>query len=97
MKKHNQIGDVIRHPKLGHGEWIVVCTAMTGGGGSRYDQFPDGHQLTLRKITKKNRIKNNEVKFYQSGSFTDLVMLPSYITPERQMNIDYACIEDGNK
>jgi len=81
----NWPGDVLVHRKLGAGEWVVVSTCLTGGGTGHggYDVYPDGHQLTLRRLkpgTDQIDWAVDEQKFYQSGSFVDAVMLP-YVKP----------------
>jgi hypothetical protein len=86
--KFNVAGQVITHPKL-KGEWIIVATQMaggeTGGGMNGHDDWPDGHELVLRRVlwtsAGAGRIecvvdwKVPEKRFYQSGCFTDDVML----------------------
>lgn len=90
-QKFNQVGDVIQHPKLGKWCWLVMATSMTGGqtsgGMNGHDDWPDGHQLVLRKmrtgltqISDINWSEEGEKRFYQSGCFCDKVML-SYIKP----------------
>jgi hypothetical protein len=85
----NQVGDVIAHRKIGPGEWVVVSTCMTGGGTGHgpHDVYPDGHQLTLRLLkpgTNEIVWSRRAVKLYQSGCFTDAVMLP-YLKPRRKL------------
>lgn len=76
----NSAGDVLKDEKLGSGEWVVVSTVMTGGGTAHgpHDVYPNGHQLTLRKLiegTDKIDWKAKEKKFYQSGCFIESAML----------------------
>ena len=81
-QKHNQPGDIIRHEKLGGDMWVVMATAMTGGGTGHgpWDVYPDGHQLTLRPIVGGEiDWSAPEKKFYQSGCFIDEVMLPPHV------------------
>ena len=85
----NRTGQVLVHPKLGKGEWVVVSTCMTGGGTGHGpgDVYPDGHQLTLRRLkqgTDQIDWSKDEQEFYQSGCFTDEVMLP-YVKPVRKL------------
>jgi hypothetical protein len=80
MNKLNQAGDVLTHPKLGPGEWIVVSTAMAGGGTGHgpHDVYAPGHQLTLRRLkdgTNEIDWVIGERKFHQSGDFRPEVML----------------------
>jgi hypothetical protein len=50
------------------GRYIVVRTAMTGGGTGHgpHDVFPDGWSVTARMVGRMHQ----EVSFYQSGCFT---------------------------
>jgi len=85
----NKQGDVIKHKKLGDGEWVVVSTCMTGGGTGHgpHDIYPDGHQITVRKLEIGTNCIDwsvEEMKFYQSGGFIDAVMI-DVIKPERKL------------
>jgi len=76
----NKTEDVIKHKKLGKGEWVVISTTMTGGGTGHgpHDIYPDGHQITCRKLKPNSNEIDwtvKEKKFYQSGSFINEVML----------------------
>jgi hypothetical protein len=86
--QYNQVGDVITHPKLGKGEYVVSSTVMTGGGTGhgQFDVYPDGHQVTLHPIGEDNivNMQNKPKQFYQSGCFIDEVMLP-YCKPIRNV------------
>lgn len=86
-EKFNQVGDVITHPKLKNKLYIVVATAMAGGGTADGpgDVYPNGHQLTLYEaegFCATSLKPRNAKKFYQSGCFTDDCMLP-YCEPVR--------------
>lgn len=80
--RFNVAGQVVMHPKL-RGEWVVVATRMAGGssgeGMSGHDDWPDGHEIALRKtwMSGSNDIDWSvpEKRFYQSGCFNDDVML----------------------
>lgn len=78
--KLNKAGDVIVHPRL-RGEWIVMATQMaggdTGGGMNGHDDWPDGHEIVLRRLDESRNIdwKTQEKRFYQSGCFNDESML----------------------
>ena len=74
----NQMGDVIKDKKLGSGEWVVMATRKSGGGRAHNDVYPDGHELVLMKLRKGTDDVDweSDVKyFYQSGCFTENVML----------------------
>lgn len=51
------------------GKYVVIKTEMKGGGTGHgpHDIYPDGHHVTC-----KNLKNNQEISFYQSGSFTVL-------------------------
>lgn len=87
MPRFNQRLDVIKHPKLGPGEWLVAEVGM-GGGGTGHgpgDIYPDGHQLTLYRLRGGQVCWGVEPKrFFQSGSFSDDVMLP-FVPPLHKM------------
>jgi hypothetical protein len=80
--KFNVAGQVINHPKL-KGEWIIVATQMAGGssgeGMSGHDDYPDGHEIVLRKLVQATSgiidWSVPEKRFYQSGCFIPEVML----------------------
>ena len=78
--KLNKAGDVVVHPRL-KGEWVVMASQMaggeTGGGMSGHDNWPDGHEVVLRKLDKYGGIdwKTPEKRFYQSGFFNEKSML----------------------
>lgn len=99
--KFNQAGDVIEHPKLGKGEWLVVATQMAGGshggGMNGHDDYPNGHQLVLRQLIPGTHQDIawtvNERRFFQSGSFIDTSMLP-YLTPIRRLSTRFTRVVD---
>lgn len=89
-QKLNQIGDILSHPKIGPGEWLVVSTTMTGGGTGHgpHDVYPDRHKLTLRRVKKGTDqviswSADAARHFYQSGCFREDVML-DYVKPLRR-------------
>ena len=89
----NSIGEVLKHKKLGKGEWIIVETKMSGGGYAHNDYYSDAHTLVLRPILPAIAgisVIENKGKpkiFYQNtGSFSDDVILP-YIKPTRKVQV----------
>jgi len=86
--RFNVAGQVIAHPKL-KGEWVIVATQMAGGstgcGMNGHDDYPDGHEIVLRKARCSSLgggcvefgidWKTPEKRFYQDGCFVDEVML----------------------
>jgi hypothetical protein len=78
----NVAGQVIVHSRL-TGEWVIVATQMAGGssgeGMNGHDDYPDGHQLVLRKLVQGSLEnidwKEKEQRFYQSGCFIEEAML----------------------
>jgi len=60
-------------------DWLVVETAMTGGGGSHNDVYPDGHHVKIRMFhgfdSKTGDIKLDKggLSFYQSGCFNGMI------------------------
>lgn len=80
-KKLNWPGDVLAHKKLS-GLWVVVAAQMaggeSGGGMNGHDDWPDGHQIVLRKLDNNGQVIDwsvPEIRFYQSGCFTEENML----------------------
>ena len=80
-KKLNWPGDVLAHKKLS-GLWVVVAAQAaggeTGGGMSGHENHPDGHQIVLRKVGNDGQSIDwsvPEIRFYQSGCFTEENML----------------------
>jgi len=55
------------------GRYVVTDIQMTGGSHGR-DDYPDGHQVSARKIIKgldgKKTTSHMEIRFYQTGVFT---------------------------
>ena len=47
------------------GRYVVIRTAMDGGGGRPEDYFPDGHHVFCESLDRKYK-----VDFYQTGAFT---------------------------
>ena len=102
-EKLNKVGDIVEHPKIGNGTFIVVKTAYTGGGTGHgpHDVYPDGHQIKLlpvkvRRGVKSGAIKkvdiNNDAKpieFYQSGCFTNMI---EYIKPIAHVKLGYTAL-----
>lgn len=76
--KFNQIGDVLQHPKLGLGEWVV-----TQAGGETCD-------VVLRPLkVDQDRIdwSRRELRFSQDGNFDEKEML-RYTPPIRRINLE---------
>ena len=49
-----------------------------GGGMTGHDDWPDGHQIVLRKLDNNSQLIDwsvPEIRYYQSGCFNDDVML----------------------
>jgi hypothetical protein len=82
-----KIGDVFvvdkefnkeRYPekqKFPLGEYVVVETAMTGGGTGhgRYDIYPDGHCVYAKKLTDgKYDESGKTISFFQTGCFNNM-------------------------
>ncbi len=84
----NQVGDVVKHPDLGVSCFLVVATAMTGGGTAHGpgDVFPDGHEITMIEVTIGETGKAyitpdaKIIRRYQTGAFVREVMIP-YLVP----------------
>ena len=70
--------------KLKGGEFIVVKTSFEGGShGGGHDDYPDGHRVYCKRLNDGKYDPNGEeVNFYQSGSFTAMII---DIKPIRQM------------
>jgi hypothetical protein len=95
----NQVGDVLKDPKLGKGQWVVIKTRMSGGGTGHgpHDIYPDGWTLTLRKLHKKSNDINWKVpsqEFYQSGSFTSSFMLEDPVLVRKVKVVKTVTLED---
>jgi hypothetical protein len=85
----NTTGEVIKHEKLGYGEWVVIETNMSGGGKAMFnDYYDDAHTLYLRPIC--NGVIDNSGKpkhFYQeTNSYISEVVLP-YIVPSYKVDV----------
>lgn len=77
-KKTSETLNVSAHDESrGDAKFVVEQTAMTGGGTGHgpHDVYPDGWQVTARRLTDEGNYDPNgeSVYFYQSGSFTNLV------------------------
>lgn len=59
------------------GEYIVISTAMTGGGCGHgpHDVYPDGWKVVARRLNADGTFhpKGKKVSFYQSGAFTCMI------------------------
>lgn len=94
MNRHlvNKVGDIIRHSKLGSDTWIVVKTAVIGGGYGHgpHDYYPPGHQITCYPI-KGDFIDNDaqSKSFYQTGSFISEAMIP-FVEPDRKVIVGHS-------
>lgn len=73
---------------LPEGEYLVIKTEMTGGGSGHNDTYPDGHNVTCKKLDVDGKYDDNgvEVSFYQSGSFT-IMIEPEEIEVVRNVKI----------
>lgn len=73
---------------LESGEFVVVKTAMEGGGRSHNDEYPDGHRVYCKRLNADGTYNPDgfEIQFYQSGCFTNVVE-PDKITPIRTMRM----------
>lgn len=70
-----------------YGEYVVIKTAMEGGGDNFDGPYPDGHCVYCKKLKNgKYNPNGNIVKFYQSGCFTCMI---KNITPTAKMEKPY--------
>jgi hypothetical protein len=82
------VGDVVSHPKLGDGRWIVIKAQIAGGGYAHGpgDRYPDGYEVTFAKIYEDSKFLERDWRvdvksFYLFGAFKDEAMLPLSIMP----------------
>jgi hypothetical protein len=81
-------GDVIVSRELPRGEWLVE-DASWGGGCGGHDPYPDGWQLSLRKV-KGTSLKNKVRIRYQKGkggAFVDSVVLGEFKVVRRMQKV----------
>lgn len=70
-----------------YGEYVVIKTAMEGGGMNFDGPYPNGHCVYCQKLKNgKYNPNGNIVKFYQSGCFTCVI---KNITPTAKMEKSY--------
>ena len=57
------------------GKWIVVKTAMTGGGTGHgpHDVYPSGHEVTCERVVERSYDYKMRISFYQTGCFTAMI------------------------
>lgn len=75
--------------KIPEGEYLVIKTDFCGGGTGhgQHDIYPDGHNVTCKKLRDgKYDADGFEVSFYQSGSFTAMI-LPEELEVVRDMKM----------
>lgn len=64
----------------GEQEFIVIATAMTGGGTGHNDTYPDGWEVRAVPIgTPLQAVARSLVRFYQTGAFAPTIMPPPVI------------------
>jgi hypothetical protein len=85
MKRNLKTGDTFQIEGR-TGEFVVEETDFTGGGiAMSNDRYPDGHQVTARKLKDgKYDPHGKKLVFYQSGCFSNEI-LPDKITLTGEM------------
>jgi hypothetical protein len=77
---------------LDEGEFVVIRTAMEGGGTAMFhDTYPDGHHVFCKRLNPDGSYndKGMEINFYQSGCFSGTI-LPKDIEVERVLVKNFA-------
>jgi len=74
--------------KIPEGEYLVIKTEFGGGSHGGHDDYPDGHNVTCKKLKYDGSYDEDgfEVSFYQSGSFTAMIE-PEELEVVRDMKI----------
>lgn len=77
-------GDGAQGADPGDQEFVVVGTAMTGGGIGHGDVYPDGYEVRAVPLgTALQAIGTEMVRFYQSGAFASNITPPPVILTVR--------------